>query len=109
MKNLKEIYSEKLMTADEALELIKDGDYMFSAQAAGEPAEILSHLGHLKCTGVKNTTLNTCLPLQYYEAFKDPEMQGVMSHNGWFFSAMPIRENWSVQCHKAPPQFCARR
>ena len=86
MKNLKEIYSEKLMTADEALELIKDGDYMFSAQAAGEPAEILSHLGHLKCTGVKNTTLNTCLPLQYYEAFKDPEMQGVMSHNGWFFS-----------------------
>lgn len=33
MKNLKEIYSEKLMTADEALELIKDGDYMFSAQA----------------------------------------------------------------------------
>ena len=66
MKNLKEIYSEKLMTADEALELIKDGDYMFSAQAAGEPAEILSHLGHLKCTGVKNTTLNTCLPLQYY-------------------------------------------
>ena len=35
MKNLKEIYSEKLMTADEALELIKDGDYMFSAQAAG--------------------------------------------------------------------------
>ena len=28
------------MTADKALELIKDGDYMFSAQAAGEPAEI---------------------------------------------------------------------
>lgn len=86
MKSFEEIYREKVMTADEALELIKDGDYMFSAQAAGEPAAILSHLQHLKETGVKNTTLNTCLPLQYYDAFKDPEMQGVMSHNGWFFS-----------------------
>lgn len=86
MKSFEEIYREKVMTADEALELIKDGDYMFSAQAAGEPAAILSHLQHLKETGVKNTTINTCLPLQYYDAFKDPEMQGVMSHNGWFFS-----------------------
>lgn len=87
MKSFKEMYQEKLMTADQALELIQDNDYMFSAQAAGEPAAILSHLQHLKETGVKNTTLNTCLPLQYYDAFKDPEMQGVMSHNGWFFSA----------------------
>ncbi|WP_125143585.1 acetyl-CoA hydrolase/transferase family protein [Clostridium transplantifaecale] len=86
MKSFEEIYREKVMTAEEALELIKDGDYMFSAQAAGEPAAILSHLQHLKETGVKNTTINTCLPLQYYDAFKDSEMQGVMSHNGWFFS-----------------------
>lgn len=85
METFKKMYKEKLMTSEQALELIKDGDYMFSAQAAGEPAEILSHLQHLKKTGVKNTTLNTCLPLQYYDAFKDPEMVGVMSHNGWFF------------------------
>lgn len=87
MKSFQELYEEKKMTAKQALELIQNGDYMFSAQAAGEPAAILSELQHLKETGVKGTTLNTCLPLQYYDAFKDPEMPGVMDHNGWFFSA----------------------
>lgn len=85
MKSISEMYNEKVMTADQALDLIQDGDYMFSAQAGGEPAAILSHLQHLKDTGVKNTTLNTCLPLQHYPAFFDPEMEGVMNHNGWFF------------------------
>ncbi|MDD3203161.1 MAG: acetyl-CoA hydrolase/transferase C-terminal domain-containing protein [Pygmaiobacter massiliensis] len=88
---------------EQALELIQDGDYIFSAQAGGEPAAILSHLQHLKKTGVKNTTLNTCLPLQYYEAFKDPEMQGVMSHNGWFFSAA-LRDAHTKKMVSAIPQ-----
>lgn len=87
MKSVQELYKERLMTADQALELIKDGDYMFSAQAAGEPEAILSHLQHLKETGVKGTTLNTCLPLKKYPAFHDKEMAGIMSHNGWFFNA----------------------
>lgn len=85
--DFQEMYKQKLKSADEALELIQDGDYMFSAQAAGEPEAILSHLQHLKETGVKNTTLNTCLPMKYYPAMQDPEMKGIMSHNGWFFSA----------------------
>ena len=63
--DVQEMYKQKLKTADEALELIQDNDYIFSAQAAGEPEAILSHLQHLKETGVKNTTLNTCLPLKY--------------------------------------------
>ncbi|MGI6108487.1 MAG: acetyl-CoA hydrolase/transferase family protein [Eubacteriaceae bacterium] len=87
MKTAQELYEEKKMTANEALDLIQDGDYMFSAQAAGEPVAILENLQHLKETGVKGTTLNTCLPLKNYEAFNDPEMIGVMSHNGWFFNA----------------------
>lgn len=87
MTKFDKLYQEKLMSAEKALELIHDGDYMFSAQAAGEPAAILSKLQHLKKTGIKNVTLNTCLPLQYYDAFKDPEMKGIMSHNGWFFGA----------------------
>lgn len=103
MNSFELMYSEKLKTPEQALELIQDGDYMFSAQAGGEPAAILSHLQHLKKTGVKNTTLNTCLPLQYYEAFKDPEMQGVMSHNGWFFSAA-LRDAHTKKMVSAIPQ-----
>lgn len=103
MNSFEAMYREKLKTPEQALELIQDNDYMFSAQAGGEPAAILSRLQHLKKTGVKNTTLNTCLPLQYYEAFKDPEMQGVMSHNGWFFSAA-LRDAHTKKMVSAIPQ-----
>lgn len=103
MKSFEEQYREKCMTAEQALELIQDGDYIFSAQAAGEPAAILSHLQHLKETGVHNTILNTCLPLQYYDAFKDPEMKGVMSHNGWFFNA-GLRDAQKKRLVSAVPQ-----
>jgi len=82
-----ELYKKKQMSAEQALELIQDGDSMFSAQAAAEPQAILSKLQHLKETGVKGTTLNSCLPIQYYDAMKDPEMAGIMSHNGWVFTA----------------------
>ena len=78
MNRYQEMYQQKKMTAEQALELIQDGDYMFSAQAAGEPQAILSKLQHLKKTGVKGTTLNTCLPLQYYDVMKDPDMKGIM-------------------------------
>ena len=87
MKTIQEIYQSKVMSADRALELIQDGDYIFSAQAAGEPIEIMSHLQHLKETGVKGCHLNTCLPLKDYPVFHDPEMKGVLDHNAWFMSA----------------------
>lgn len=103
MTQYEQMYRQKLKTADEALELIRDGDYMFSAQAAGEPEALLSRLQHLKETGVRNTTLNTCLPLKYYPAMQDPEMEGVMSHNGWFFSA-GLRDAQKKHLVSAVPQ-----
>ena len=42
-----ELYKKKQMSAEQALELIQDGDSMFSAQAAAEPQAILSKLQHL--------------------------------------------------------------
>lgn len=87
MMTNQEIYQNKVMTADQALELIQDGDYIFSAQAAGEPIEIMSHLQHLKETGVKGCHLNTCLPLRDYPVFHDKEMKGILDHNAWFMSA----------------------
>lgn len=86
MTAFEEMYRQKCMTADQALELIKDGDCMISAQAGGEPVAILSHLQHLKEIGIKNTRLVTSLPLQDYQAFHDPEMLGVMHNTSWFFS-----------------------
>ena len=97
MNKFEKMYEEKKMTAEQALSLIQDYDYMFSAQAAGEPAAIMSKLQYLKETGVKNTTLNTCLPLQYYDAFKDPEMTDGFSVPD---CGMPMAKSWLVPFHR---------
>ena len=103
MNQYQELYKKKRMSAEQALELIQDGDSMFSAQAAAEPQAILSRLQHLKETGVKGTTLISCLPIQYYDAMKDPEMAGIMSHNGWFFTA-GLRDAQKKKLVSAVPQ-----
>ena len=103
MNQYQELYKKKRMSAEQALELIQDGDSMFSAQAAAEPQAILSKLQHLKEPGVKGTTLNSCLRIQYYDALKDPEMAGIMSHNGWFFTA-GLRDAQKKKLVSAVPQ-----
>ena len=40
MNQYQELYKKKRMSAEQALELIQDGDSMFSAQAAAEPQAI---------------------------------------------------------------------
>ena len=87
MSKYDEMYEKKVMTAEQALGLIKDHDYIFSAQAAGEPAAILDKMQYLKQTGVKDVIMNTCLPLKDYPWLHDQEMRGIMDHNGWFFNA----------------------
>ncbi|MBF0580261.1 4-hydroxybutyrate--acetyl-CoA CoA transferase [Erysipelotrichaceae bacterium RD49] len=86
MKTVQDIYNEKRMTAKEALGLIQDHDYIFSAQAVGEPEAILSELQVLKETGVTDCVINTCLPIKPYPAFHDPELRGILNHNSWFFN-----------------------
>jgi Acetyl-CoA hydrolase len=103
INDYEKMYSERLMTADQALELIRDRDVMYSAQATGEPYAILSRLQHLKDTGVKDTILTTCLPLAHYDAFLDPQMKGIMSQNGWFFNR-ELREAQKLGLASAIPQ-----
>lgn len=81
-----ELYNTKCMSADQALELIRDGDHIFSAQATAEPIELMSHLQHLKETGVKDCRLSTCLPLRDYPCFHDRELKKVLDHHAWFLS-----------------------
>ena len=44
MTQYETMYEQKKMTAEQALQLIQSRDYMFSAQASGEPAVILDKL-----------------------------------------------------------------
>ena len=77
MSKYTDLYNEKKKTAAEAIELIQDRDWIFTAQAAAEPVGILKELQHLKETGVKDVVLNTCRPMDY-PAIHDPEMKAVV-------------------------------
>lgn len=90
-KSVQEIYDEKKMSAQEALALIQDNDYVFSSQGAAEPAAILDHLEALLKTGVTGVTLNTCMPLKAYPAFHNPEFCRAVGHNCWFFTKDLVR------------------
>lgn len=82
----REIYNSKCMSANQALELIRDGDHIFSAQAAAEPIELMNALSHLKETGVKNCRLTTCCPIGDFPCFHDPELKGILEHHAWFMT-----------------------
>lgn len=103
MNDFQKLYEQKKMTAEQALELIKDGDYIISAQAAGEPAAIIDKMQHLKKTGVKGCTMHTCLPIKDYPVFKDPEMKGILEQNSWFFSKA-LREAQLMKLASDVPQ-----
>lgn len=103
MTDKKTIYDQKVKTAAKALDLIKDGDYIFSAQATAEPIEIMSNLQHLKETGVKDCVLITCLPLRDYDYFHDQEVKGILDHHAWFMSA-GLRKSYQEKLVSPVPQ-----
>ena len=53
-----DLYNQKKKTAAGAIEMIRNRDWIFTAQAAAEPVGILQELQHLKDTGVRDIILN---------------------------------------------------
>lgn len=83
--NLNEIYNNKLITVEEALNKIKTNDNIVSALSAAEPKETLSRL-HEIAENVKNVNISTCLPIGDYEYFTNPEYSESFLMEGWFYS-----------------------
>lgn len=83
--NLNEIYNNKLITVEEALNKIKTNDNIVSALSAAEPKETLSRL-HEVAENVKNVNISTCLPIGDYEYFTNPEYSESFLMEGWFYS-----------------------
>lgn len=86
MNQYDQMYAKKTMTAEEAFNLLQDGDVMFSAQAAAEPVAILDKLPYLKQTKLKDLQINTCLPIQDFSFFHDQDLAKILEHTGWFFN-----------------------
>lgn len=86
----KEVFKEKYLTIDEALNLIKTEDVIVTGLGAAEPKEILKNL-HKISDRVKDVTVTTCLPLEPAEYYMDARYKDSFKMDGWFFTA-PMRK-----------------
>ena len=76
---------DKIITVDQALALVKDGDQIVTGLGATEGREFLSNV-HKLHGKVKNITINNCLPMGSYEFFTNPEYKSTFQLDGWFYN-----------------------
>jgi acyl-CoA hydrolase len=79
-------YSDKVISVDKALSLVKDGDHIVSAMAAAEPRDFILNLYKIIDRGIKNVTVSNYLPLAEGKHLHDPEYAGKININSWFYS-----------------------
>lgn len=79
------MYGQKKITIDEALDKVKSGDHIVVALAGAEPQGFMSRL-HTIAHRVQDVVVSTCLNMQNYKFFADPDMYGRFTNEGWFYN-----------------------
>jgi acyl-CoA hydrolase len=74
----------KVITADEAVKLVKDGDTIVSGMAAAEPKEFLKRL-HTVASDKSRINVTNCLPIEDCDFFIDPAHKDTFQVDCWFF------------------------
>ncbi len=85
MSSWQEEYKRKLISIDEALAKIKDGDQVITGLGAGESRFFLRNV-HKIADRVKDVTVTTCLPMEDYEFFMNPQYSKTIYNDTWFLS-----------------------
>lgn len=77
-------YSQKIITAQEAVKLVKSNDEIITGLGAGEGRNFLMEL-HTIADKVNNVTITNCLPMSEFPFMKE-EYRDVFNIDGWFYS-----------------------
>ncbi len=75
----------KTITIEDALNLVKDNDYIVAGMCASEGREFFTRL-HEVSNRVNNITVDNCLPLKNYDYMANKEYSNIFNVNSWFFS-----------------------
>lgn len=89
--SIQSLYSNKVKTMTEILQMIKSDDFIITSLGGSEPITILSELHRIKEYGVTGCDVTNCLPMANYEFIKNPDYADVIFTNGWFYSP-PLRK-----------------
>lgn len=75
----------KIITIQEALSLVKDGDHIIAGMAASEGREFFLHLHNIS-DRINHVTIDNCLPMHAYEFMVNDAYKEQFTVNSWFFS-----------------------
>lgn len=77
-------YSNKVISVEKALELVKSEDVIVTGLGAGEAHDFLMHL-HTIAEGINDVTVTNCLPMSDFPFMKE-EYKDRFFVDGWFYS-----------------------
>ncbi len=75
----------KHVTVEEALSVVKSGDYIVTGLGAAEGREFMTNL-HTIADKVKGVMVSNCLPMGAYEFMVNPEYKESFTTEGWFYT-----------------------
>ncbi len=75
----------KIITAEEAVKLVKSNDHVVIGMTASEPQAFIKIL-HTVADNVKHVTVSNCLPIQEAEFFTNPAYKDSFHVAGWFYT-----------------------
>ncbi|NMC47544.1 MAG: acetyl-CoA hydrolase/transferase family protein [Chloroflexi bacterium] len=78
-------YRDKVISLEEAVQMVKSNQTIGLAIAGSEPVGLLNTLASQK-ERLENVTLWSCLPMRAYDIFTESEMGGHFFNQNWFYS-----------------------
>ncbi|MFA5560741.1 MAG: acetyl-CoA hydrolase/transferase C-terminal domain-containing protein [Acholeplasmataceae bacterium] len=75
----------KIITAAEAVKLVKSNDHVVVGMTAAEPQAFMNKL-HTIANHVKNVTVSNCLPILEADFFMNPAYKESFKIGGWFYT-----------------------
>ena len=79
-------YSSKLITLQQALDLVKPNDYIVTGMCIAEAKDFMSQL-HTIADRVVDVSVSNCIPMADHEFFANPEYRSKFMVETWFYTA----------------------
>lgn len=79
-------YSNKVISVEEALDLVKPNDYIVTGMCIAEAVDFMTKL-HTIAGKVENICVSNCIPMADYEFFSNPEYRSKFMVETWFYTA----------------------
>lgn len=81
----KKLYEDKLITASEAVKLVKSNDHIVVGMMGAEPQLFMNEL-HTVADNVRGVNVSSCLPILEAEFFMNPKYLDSFRVGGWFYT-----------------------